>query len=92
MAKFATWVTFTDDMARRLETRPIHRGYLTELLDSGKLFASGPFVDDTGALIIYEADSQEAAEALLAADPYSKTGGIIESAVIQEWNRVFPAE
>ncbi len=40
------------------ETRPIHREYLGTLREQGKLAASGPFEDDSGALIIYEAETQ----------------------------------
>lgn len=90
MAKFIVQVVFTDDAERRVATRPTHRVYLRSLFDSGKLHESGPFMDDTGALIIYEAADRAEAEALLAADPYSQTGGIIASATISEWNRVFP--
>jgi uncharacterized protein YciI len=55
MPLFAVTLTFTDDVERRLEVRPTHREYLKELLAQGKLHESGPFVDDTGALLIYDA-------------------------------------
>jgi hypothetical protein len=38
------------------------------------LVASGPFNDQPGALIIYEAESLEAADALLKADPFHQAG------------------
>ena len=88
MANFAVTLTFTDDLDKRLATRSMHRDYLKKLLDSGKLVQSGPFIDDSGALLVYEADDLTAAEAQLAADPYSTTGGIIESSTIKEWNIV----
>lgn len=91
MAKFTVQVVFTGDNARIEETRPIHRQYLAQLLADGKLHESGPYVDGSGALIIYEAEDLAAAEAVLAADPYSIKGGIIASAAIHEWNRVFAA-
>ena len=90
MAIYALYVRFTQNHGRRLETRPVHREYLKSLFDAGKLLESGPFTDDSGALIIYEVESREAAEAQFAADPYSITGGIVESVTIHEWNRVFP--
>lgn len=69
-------------------TRPSHREYLGTLKEQGKLAASGPFEDDSGALIIYEADSQEEAEALIADDPFHKAG-VFKSYTIKPWRQVF---
>ena len=90
MAKFAVILTFGDE-ATRLEVRPRHREYLQGLLAAGKLHESGPWVDDSGALIVYEAADEAEARALLAADPYSQTDGIITDARLKEWNRVYAA-
>jgi uncharacterized protein YciI len=35
------------------EVRATHREYLAELLAKGKLYATGPFVDNKGALLVY---------------------------------------
>jgi uncharacterized protein YciI len=91
MAKFAVIVTFGDKAARDA-TRPEHRVYLKSLYDSGKLHESGPFVDDDGALIIYECDDIETARAQFAADPYNAVAGLIADYQIREWNVVFPAK
>lgn len=91
MAKFVIYVKFTNDHERRLATRPVHREFLKRMLDEGHLHESGPFADDSGALMIYNGDSQADVEALFATDPYNVTGGIVESATFHEWNRVFPA-
>lgn len=91
MARFAVVLTFGEE-APRLATRPRHREYLGQLLAEGKLHESGPWVDDTGALLVYEAADEAEARALLAADPYSQTEGIIAGVEIKEWNRVFPAD
>ncbi|MEJ7837276.1 MAG: YciI family protein [Thermomicrobiales bacterium] len=88
MAIFAVNLTFTSDTDKRLATRPTHREYLKTLLDAGKLVESGPFTDDSGALMVYEAPDLAAAEAQLAADPYAQAGGIIERSTINEWNIV----
>ncbi len=87
MAKFALLLTY-GDRARRDETRPAHRDYLKSLLERGKLYGAGPFTDDSGALIIYEAADQREAESLLANDPYTKAEGVVASAMIREWGRV----
>lgn len=91
MAKFVALLEFTDDEALRLQTRPSHREYLRSLFDAGKLAMSGPWTDDTGAMLIYEADSLADAEALLNADPY-RAAGVLADARIREWRVVLPAE
>ena len=86
MAKFATVFQYgnQDQIA---EVRPRHREYLTELKEQGKLFASGPFEDDSGALIIYEADSADDAAELIANDPFRKAG-VFQSWEMKPWRQV----
>lgn len=90
MARFVAIMTFGDD-EKRLATRDDHRAYLRQLLAEGKLLESGPWTDETGALLIYEAADEAAARALVNADPYSKTSGILTGVELKEWNRVFAA-
>ena len=87
MATFAVVYTFADNEAVRLETRPKHREYLKTLLDAGNIVLSGPFVDDTGALLVIEADSREEVEGFLANDPYLDAG-VVDNAMVKEWNIV----
>lgn len=87
MAKFAAFVDYTPDADRVNEIRPLHREYLGTLLESGKLYESGPLVDGSGALIIYEAEDLAEAQVLLANDPFSKNG-IITGAQLKEWKIV----
>lgn len=87
MALFTAFLTYTDDKDRIAEVRPTHREYLKSLLDSGRLHESGPFTDDSGALIIYNADSEAEAKEMLANDPFS-TSGVIVDAVVREWKVV----
>lgn len=88
MAKFAAVVSYTTDADRLNDVRPSHRENLKTLLDAGKLYQSGPFIDGSGALIIYEAEDLAEAQTLLANDPFSKAG-LITGATIREWNIVF---
>ena len=85
--KFAAIIEYIQDKARIGEVRPVHRQYLAGLKEKGQLAASGPFLDDWGALIVYEADSKEDAEALLKADPFHDAG-VFVSWVIRPWNTV----
>jgi uncharacterized protein YciI len=90
MGLFAALIEFTEDEELRLQTRPSHREYLRLLLDAGNLAMSGPWADDTGALIIYEAQDMAAAERMLDADPY-RSAGVIANARLKEWRVVLRA-
>lgn len=87
---FALVLEFGPDTEGRLATRPRHREYLRSLLEQGKLVTSGPWVDDTGALIVYEAADEAEARALVAADPYTEAG-VVARSELKEWNRIFSA-
>lgn len=88
MALFAVAITLVDDEERRLKVRPTHREYLQTLLDAGKLHESGPYTDDSGALLIYDAENEAEVKEILANDPYT-AGGVIGDTTIKEWNVVF---
>ncbi len=85
--KFAAIIEYLQDKAKIAEVRPVHRQYLASLRDSGRLVASGPFTDDSGALIIYEAPSREEAEMILQGDPFHQAG-IFVRWQLRPWNPV----
>jgi uncharacterized protein YciI len=85
--KFAAIIEYSQDKARIAEHRPVHRQYLASLRERGQLAASGPFTDDSGALIIYEAATREEAEAILRGDPFHKHG-IFITWQLRPWNPV----
>jgi uncharacterized protein YciI len=85
--KLAAIIEYSQDKAKVAELRPVHRQYLASLKQAGKLAASGPFTDDSGALIIYEAPSREEAELLLRGDPFHQ-GGIFLTYQMRPWNAV----
>jgi uncharacterized protein YciI len=76
-------------MEKRKEARPRHLAYLQDLLAQGKLYSAGPFADQTGAIVIYEAKDEEEARELMDADPY-KQAGALASAELREWIQVVP--
>ncbi|MER3420861.1 MAG: hypothetical protein C4290_10205 [Chloroflexota bacterium] len=86
--KYAAMIEYIADPDKVQSVRPVHREYLAKLKEQGRLVASGPFADGSGALIIYEADSPEQAEALLKADPFYQAG-VFLSWRIRPWNQVF---
>ena len=85
--KFAAIIEYAQDRAKIQEVRPVHRQYLATLRAEGRLAASGPFTDDSGALIIYEAASREDAEELLRGDPFHQHG-IFVRWQLRPWNPV----
>jgi uncharacterized protein len=90
MALFAALIEFTENEELRLQTRPSHREYLRRLFDAGNLAISGPWADDTGALIVYDADDMAEAQRILDADPY-RSAGVIANARLKEWRVVMRA-
>lgn len=70
------------------EIRPIHREWLAALYEDGTLLASGPLVDNPGALLILKGESTEAIGALLDNDPFD-IAGFIGERVITEWNPIY---
>lgn len=81
---FAALIDYSPDASKIAEHRPAHRAYLKSLLDSGNLVISGPFLDDGGGLLVYEAPTKEDAEALIRADPFAKAG-VFVSWTIRPW-------
>jgi len=90
MPKYVAILTFQNN-DERLAIRPKHREYLASLLEQGKLVLSGPFADESGALIMYQADSEEEVRSIIAADPYTTVNAIADLQ-LREWKQVFPAD
>jgi uncharacterized protein YciI len=88
MALFALQLKFTDN-ERRMEVRPAHREYLRSLKDAGKLVTAGPFADQTGALLIYDAADEAEVRDILAKDPYT-AADVYEITTLTEWQPLFP--
>jgi uncharacterized protein YciI len=85
--KFAAVIEYIKDKEKIQSIRPVHRQYLQGLLAKGQLAIAGPFMDDYGALIVYEAGSAEEAEAVLKGDPFH-AAGVFVSWTIRPWNTV----
>jgi uncharacterized protein len=63
--------------------RPDHLEYLDSLQKQEKVFAKGPFVDGTGGLVIYIADSLDDAKQMAEKDPYILEG--VRRLELHEW-------
>lgn len=85
---YAVTYHYADAPDQIAEIRPIHREWLSALLEAGTLKASGPLVDIAGALLIFEADDLEQLASLLDNDPFD-IAGLIDERAIAQWNPVF---
>jgi uncharacterized protein YciI len=85
---FAVSYLYTAPASQIDEIRPIHRAWLSELLERNVLLASGPMVDTPEALLIFRSESAEDLAKLLDNDPFD-IAGCIGSRTIQIWNPVF---
>ncbi len=86
--KFAAVIEYLQDKEKVAAIRPAHRKYLIGLYDAGKVAIAGPFGDDSGAIIVYEAESAAQAEGFLKNDPFC-TNGIFVRWNLQPWKTVF---
>jgi uncharacterized protein YciI len=88
MAKFLVLTTFTSQ-EKRIAHRAEHRVYLREQVDAGKLLLAGPFDDESGGMLIFEATDQADVQAIMAGDPFT-TGGVFASTEIRAFTQVAP--
>jgi uncharacterized protein YciI len=84
---FAVTIEYGPDKAKITEFRPPHREYLRDLISKGKLVIAGPFTDDSGGFIAYEAASEEEVEGIIKADPFFKCG-VFQTWTIRTWRIV----
>ncbi len=86
MSAFAVEYVYSPDSADvRDKHRPAHRAWLASLVEDGRVLATGPFVDGTGALLIFKTDTEDALNRLLTDDPFNVAGGIA-GLKVTEWN------
>ena len=88
MKRFVVLLRFIDN-ERRLQVRPAHREYLRALHEQCKLITAGPWSDDTGALLIYQAADEDELDRIIAADPYTPEN-VVEVAMRREWTPIVP--
>ena len=62
-------IEYFKDKEKLKEMFTAHRNYLRTFLENGKLFAAGPFGDDSGALWVLEVETLEEAEEIVKGDP-----------------------
>jgi hypothetical protein len=77
-----------DDEPARLRARPAHRRRLADLHGEGSLVMAGPWGDETGALLVFDAERSEV-DRIMALDPYYTTEGV-RVVALREWRPVVP--
>jgi uncharacterized protein len=75
-----------DDNPARLAARPQHRRRLDELHAQGDLLLAGPWADDSGALLIFNADIARVRD-VIQDDPYYTTPGVTVLG-IRDWTPI----
>jgi uncharacterized protein YciI len=80
--RIAYFYWMRDDPDRVRMVAPEHAAYWRDLGLPGYL--GGPFADRSGGLIIFEAESVETAESIIAADPFVREE-LLESSVVRQW-------
>ncbi|GAA3557654.1 YciI family protein [Amycolatopsis ultiminotia] len=63
------------------EVRPRHRAYLNEHAAQGRVVVAGPLADDTGGLVLWEAEDEAALTELIDNDPYYLEGVVAQRSV-----------
>lgn len=79
------------DLDARARVRPDHLAYLQSLHDKGTVVLAGPVGDGSGAMMILQAASQEDAQQIVDADPYT-AAGVGADHVLRPWKVVIPPQ
>ena len=78
-----------DGQAKRKIHRPAHLAKVEPLDRAGRVVLAGPLTDQTGSLIVIEADSLEDAQKFAREDPYT-VHGVFERVEVHPFTQVFP--
>lgn len=65
------------------EVLDVHKAYLSEYIEKGKIYAKGPFTDHSGGLIIYNVENREEAVKIIEGDPVIKENS--RKYILKEW-------
>lgn len=83
MARFLVQTTFTS-AEKRMAHRAEHRVYLNQLVSEGKLLMAGPFADESGGIIIFEAVDEAEVKGMMDSDPFT-INGVFATIEIKPW-------
>ena len=78
-----------DAQAKRKIHRAAHLANLESLNFVGRVILAGPFTDQSGSLIVIEADCLEEAQRIVQEDPYT-IHGIFQRVEVHSFEQVLP--
>lgn len=78
-----------DGQAKRKRHRPAHLARLEALALKNRVILAGPFTDQTGSLIVIEAESLHEAQAFAQQDPYT-VHGVFARVEVHPFMQVLP--
>ena len=87
MALFAVIWSYTTDASVKEAAHAEHLTFVKDAAARGMLQEAGAWADRAGALLVFQAVSEDALRSLLAEDPYVKQGVVVEQRIYQ-WNPV----
>lgn len=72
------------------EVRPRHRDFLRALADDGQVAVAGPLGDDSGGVVLIQAEDLDALHEIIDTDPYH-TEGALAKRTVREFKPVLGA-
>lgn len=90
MKYYIIHITYVVPLERIQELTPSHREHLAEYYRRGLLLFSGPRVPRTGGILVARAESEDAINAMIDADPYKLNQAALYEVI--EMNPVLWAE
>ena len=91
MALFAVTSRYEDAQSQDREANnPAHREWLAAGVAEGAIATVGPFVDGSGALLLVDADDDEAARDFVNRDPHC-VKGLVSEITVRGWMPVYGA-
>lgn len=69
------------------EVRPRHRDFLRGLADQGQVAVAGPLGDNSGGVVLIQADDLDALHKIIDTDPYY-TDGVVAERTVREFTPV----
>ncbi|HET8600946.1 MAG TPA: YciI family protein [Segeticoccus sp.] len=79
------------DQNARMAAREEHLAYMRRLHAEGSVLLAGPIADDSGAVVVFRAADEAAAQQFVDDDPYTAAGATTGH-VLREWRVVIPAQ
>ncbi|MFS2139356.1 YciI family protein [Duganella sp. Dugasp56] len=86
--KFTSYINYAAAPALITASRAQHRAYLATLFEERKLLLAGPFSDDSGAMLVFEAEHERQVRDWIEADPFF-VAGIFVDIDTRPWKSVF---